>query len=105
MSGPTTNSKSLISAFLPNLQGRGPIGSAIRIFLKLHHQLFTGVSSLGKDGFGLGGSKKKEEELHRKAIKVVDLLQHSAELGHTDALYTLAQISLVRVSCKKLLHI
>lgn len=31
-----------------------------------------------------------------KAIKVVDLLQHSAELGHLDALYTLAQISLVR---------
>ncbi len=32
-----------------------------------------------------------------KAIKVVDLLQHSAELGNTDALFVLAQISLVRL--------
>jgi SEL1 protein len=31
-----------------------------------------------------------------KSIKIIDLLQHSAELGNTDALYTLAKISLVR---------
>jgi hypothetical protein len=31
-----------------------------------------------------------------KAIKVIDLLQHSAELGNTEALYTLARLSLVR---------
>ena len=40
-------------------------------------------------------SKERVEELKGKAIKVIDLLQHSAELGNTDALYALAQISLV----------
>lgn len=33
-----------------------------------------------------------------KAVKVLDLLQHAAELGHSDAIYTLAHISLVRLN-------
>lgn len=45
------------------------------------------------------GPKIQDKELFRKSVKVVDLLQHSAELGNTDALYTLAQISLVCPSC------
>ena len=91
------NSKSIFSSFLPNLQGQGPIGSAFRIILKIHQHTFNRVgNSFSKDGFGLG-SKRKDEELRGKAIKVVDLLQHSAELGNMDALYTLAQVSLVRV--------
>lgn len=77
-----------------NIQGQGPLGSIIRIIIRLHQQ-----SSLLRDklfGLGLGGaSRKKEDELREKAIKVVDLLQHSAELGNLDALWTLAQISLV----------
>ena len=44
------------------------------------------------------GNKKKEDEMTGRAVKVIDLLQHAAELGNTDALYTLAQISLVRPS-------
>lgn len=38
-----------------------------------------------------------------KAIKVVDLLQHSAELGNLDALFTLGYISLVGLdsTCSK----
>jgi hypothetical protein len=87
-------SESFLSAFLPSIQGRGPIGTAIRIAVKLHSRLFNGVSSIGKEGLGLG-AKRKEEEMARKSIKVVDLLQHSAELGSTEALYTLGQISLV----------
>ena len=87
-----TNSKSFFSTFLPNLQGRGPIGSAVRIINRLQNQVVSSVSTLGRE---FGGSKKKEEEMRRKSIKVVDLLQHSAELGNTDALFTLAQISLV----------
>jgi hypothetical protein len=57
-----------------------------------------------------GASKKREEEMRGKAIKVVDLLQHSAELGHLDALYTLAQILLVRcllapsINCTQLIR-
>jgi len=44
----------------------------------------------------LSKEKDRQEEQRVKAIKVVDLLQHSAELGNTDALFVLAQISLVR---------
>lgn len=91
-----TNSKSLLSSFLPNFQGQGPIGSAIRIALKLHQQTFRRLATgFGKEGLGLG-SKRKDDEMRGKAIKVLDLLQHSAELGNTDALFTLAKVSLVR---------
>ena len=89
---------SLWSALLPNIQGQGPIASAMRIALKLRHQ--TWVPSFVTNFFGkeLGGGRKKEEELHGKAVKVLDLLHHAAELGHTDALYALSQLHLVRVS-------
>jgi SEL1 protein len=91
------NSKSILSAFLPNLQGQGPIGSTLRIILKLHHQIVRRLSSvlgLGQETIGMG-SRRKDEEQRLKAIKVLDLLEHSAELGNIDALYTLAKISLV----------
>ncbi|KAF7362200.1 Ubiquitin-protein ligase [Mycena venus] len=85
----TQNSKSLLSSFFPNLQGQGPLGSAMRIAIKLQRQIVNGVlAGLGKE------SRTKREETKGKAIKVIDLLQHSAELGNSDALYTLAQISL-----------
>ncbi|KDR75713.1 hypothetical protein GALMADRAFT_69060 [Galerina marginata CBS 339.88] len=87
------NSKSIFSSFLPNLQGQGPIGSAVRIVLKLHNSLTRITNVFSQEGLGLG-SKRKEEEMKGKAIKVIDLLQHSAELGNTDALFTLAQVSL-----------
>lgn len=89
---------SIFSAFLPTIQGHGPIASATRILMKLRHQSWVPsfvTSYLGKE---FGGGKKKDEELHGKAVKVLDLLQHAAELGHQDALYTLARISLVRPS-------
>ncbi|KAJ6593532.1 HCP-like protein [Mycena capillaripes] len=83
------NSKSLLSSFFPNLQGQGPLGSAMRIAIKLQRQVVNGVlAGIGKE------SRSKQEETKGKAIKVIDLLQHSAELGNSDALYTLAQISL-----------
>lgn len=62
--------------------------------MKLHHSLQRLTSGLGKDSLGLG-YKRKEEDLAGKAIKVMDLLQHSTELGNMDALYTLAKVSLV----------
>ncbi|KAF7315131.1 Ubiquitin-protein ligase [Mycena indigotica] len=84
-----SNSKSLLSAFLPNLQGQGPIASAMRIAIKLQRQFAGGIfSSADRE------SRWKREEGKGKAVKVIDLLQHSAELGNTDALYTLAHISL-----------
>lgn len=93
-----SNSNSIFSSFLPNLQGQGPIGSAVRILGRIQQQIFHGILGGDRDGIPFPGSRRKEEEMHRKAIKVVDLLQHSAELGNMDALYTLAQISLVSYS-------
>ncbi|KAI6116041.1 hypothetical protein F5141DRAFT_1001560 [Pisolithus sp. B1] len=77
---------SFLSSLLPTAQGKGPIGSAIRISQKLYHRIF----SSGK----FATSRKKDEEIQRKAIKVIDLLQLSAELGNMDALFTLAHLSL-----------
>ncbi|KAF8908028.1 hypothetical protein CPB85DRAFT_1310505 [Mucidula mucida] len=83
-----SNSKSILSSVLPNLQG--PIGSAIRIANRIQQQVFNILMGGGK----LSGMRRREEEMYRKSIKVVDLLQHSAELGNMDALYMLGQISM-----------
>lgn len=86
--------------FLPNLQGQGPIGSTLRILMKLHYHTvrrLTSTLGLGQETIGIG-SRWKEEEQRSKAIKVLDLLLHSAELGNTDALFTLAKVSLVKAS-------
>ena len=77
------------------MQGQGPIASTMRILVKLrnHSWLPSFVTEfLGRE---LANGRKKEEEFKGKAVKVIDLLQHAAELGHTDALYTLGQVSLV----------
>ena len=67
----------------------------VRIVLKLHNSLNRVTNVVfSQDGLGLG-SKKKDDEMKGKAIKVIDLLQHSAELGNTDALFTLGLISFV----------
>lgn len=44
----------------------------------------------------MSAGRKADDELRGRAVKVIDLLEHAAELGNTDALYTLGQISLVR---------
>jgi len=91
------NSKSMLSAFLPNLQGQGPVGSTLRMLMKLHYYTIRRLSNSlgsGQDSIGIG-SRRKDDEQRTKAIKVLDLLHHSVELGSTDALYTLAKISLV----------
>ena len=90
----TPNTKSLLSSLLPSIQGQGPIGSALRIAVKLHQYTLRRLTS-SKERAGLNTSKRKDDEWRDKSIKVVDLLEHSAELGNMDALYTLAYISLV----------
>jgi SEL1 protein len=103
----SSSSSGILSSLLPNLQGHGPIGSAVRIAIKLFHTswiarltreiaYWTGFSGGSGGGPGGGGGGKRREETRGKAIKVVDLLQHSAELGNMDALYTLARLSMVR---------
>ncbi|THG93907.1 hypothetical protein EW145_g8259, partial [Phellinidium pouzarii] len=78
---------SIFTTLFPNQQG--PIASIIRIAFKLR-------------GSGGGGAWRKAEEMKGKALKVIDLLEHAAELGHMDALYKLAFISLFHPS--PLLH-
>lgn len=82
----TPQMPSFFSSFLPSAQGKGPIGNAVRITQKLYHRLFSSDRS--------AGTRKKDEEMQRKAIKVIDLLQLSAELGNPEALFTLAHVSL-----------
>ena len=90
--GTYSNSKSYLSTFL---QGQGPVGSMLRIVFKLH-QMTVGrlLNAFSQDTLFLL-SKEKQDELKGKAIKLMDLLQHSAELGNLNALFALAQISLV----------
>lgn len=84
---------SILSTLFPNQQG--PIATTIRIIYKLRQQSWMPLfisASLGAGGWVPG---KKTEELDIKATKTVDLLEHAAELGHMDALYKLAHVSLV----------
>ncbi|KAF9451494.1 hypothetical protein P691DRAFT_807605 [Macrolepiota fuliginosa MF-IS2] len=90
------NSKSILSSFLPNLQGQGPIGSALRILMKLHYHTvrrLTMALGLGQETVGMS-SRRRDEEQRVRAVKVLDLLLHSVDLGNTDALFTLAKVSL-----------
>ncbi|EIN06738.1 HCP-like protein [Punctularia strigosozonata HHB-11173 SS5] len=90
-------SNAYLSSYLEH--SPGPLASAIRIVLRLKKQpgqwLRQVLPSLGVKDDGSSGKSRKEDEARGKAVKVLDLLQHSAELGHTDALYTLGQISLL----------
>jgi len=88
--------KSLLSAFLPNPQDQGPVDSVLKMLMKNYHSMRCLISALrtGQDSSGKG-FRQKDEEQCTKAIKVLDLLHHSVELGSMDALYTLAKISLV----------
>ena len=82
-----------LESLFPNQQG--PIATIIRIVLKLRQQTWVPEPFrllLGKDAWGAG---KKRDELTSKAVKVVDLLDYAIELGHVEAMYKLAQISLV----------
>lgn len=87
-------SNSVITSF----QGQGPFGSVVRIAVKLYQRLWN------KSVLNSGFKKRRIDEIHGKAVKVKDLLQHSAELGNHEALYKLAQISLVRLSFYDLSH-
>jgi len=86
-----------LSSVLPNPHGQGPISSAIRIVMKLRHQswlprvIWTMLGSSGDDREG--GARTGEG--YRNTAAVISLLKHATSLGHTDAMFTLASISLV----------
>jgi SEL1 protein len=97
-----SNQNSILSSYFFDPQGQGPIGSALRIVIKIHHSFRDSLLSIG---FGGGRSKGKkgrdiDDELRGKAVKVLDLLQHAAELGHEKAIRAMADIYLVRALCQ-----
>ncbi|KAF8141254.1 hypothetical protein EV363DRAFT_1425394 [Boletus edulis] len=89
----TSQALSFLSSYLPSAQGQGPIGRAIRIAIKLS-QKYSPLRFFSWTDTSGAAARKKDEEMSGKAIKVIDLLQYSAELGNMDALYTLGRLSL-----------
>ncbi|KAG2055636.1 hypothetical protein BDR06DRAFT_970767 [Suillus hirtellus] len=63
MQRPTTTTPSLLSALLPNPQGQGPQGSAIRIALELRQQSFLFRLFGGPSG---SGARRRAEEMRGK---------------------------------------
>ncbi|KAF8270495.1 hypothetical protein EI94DRAFT_775294 [Lactarius quietus] len=85
---------SVLSSFLPNPQGQGPLGSALRIAIKLRHQSWL-PRFLSSRFSQESGRRRSDEELRGRAIKVMDLLQHAADLGNLDALFVLGKLYLL----------
>ena len=75
------------ASFLPNLRVQ------FRVAIQLRRQSWLPRFLLSR--FSQEGGRRSDDELSGRAIKVMDLLQHAADLGHLDALFTLGKISLV----------
>lgn len=84
----------LLASFLPSIHGHGPVASALRIAQRLRQNSWMPSFISGRHDRS-SSSRKKDEELKGKAIKVLDLLLLSTELGNMDALFALAKLSLL----------
>jgi SEL1 protein len=69
---------SLLHALLP-----GPLASALR----LYQRAWPPPRERKR-------ARRRADELRGRALKALDLLQHAAALGHTDALYLLGEVAL-----------
>jgi SEL1 protein len=96
----TSSTGGWLAHYLP-----GPLGAGYRAVARLHNDLQQSLSAVSaalgfaaptKPGFSKNrkGPYHDAEEERIKSIKVMDLLQHAMELGHDDAIYTLAQTHL-----------
>jgi SEL1 protein len=79
------------------MQTPGPLGSALRIVTKLRGQVNRVVSAppfsyLLSTSSGDSIVSKRDEE---RALMVIDLLQHAADLGNMDAQLLLSRIYMV----------
>ena len=87
----------VLSSLLPSPHGQGPFSSAIRIAMKLRHQSW--LPRIFWTLFGFKGGHREEDpstsEGYRNTALVISLLKHAISLGHTDAMFTLASLSLV----------
>ncbi|KAF9652443.1 HCP-like protein, partial [Thelephora ganbajun] len=98
---PTTPASSgifskVLSSILPSPHGQGPFSSAVRIAMKLRHQSW--LPRIVWTLLGLDSDDHKEDmktsEGYRNTAAVISLLKHAISLGHTDAMFTLASLSL-----------
>ena len=88
----------VLSSIIPSPHGQGPFSSAIRIAMKLRHQswfprilrIILGLNVDGRD------EDPETSEGYRNTATVIALLRRAISLGHTDAMFTLASLSLVR---------
>lgn len=87
----------VLSSILPNPHGQGPFSSAIRIAMKLRHQSW--LPRIVWTSLGLNGDHREDDpstsESYRNTATVISMLKHASGLGHTDAMFTLASLSLV----------
>ncbi|KAG9008956.1 ERAD-associated protein [Tulasnella sp. JGI-2019a] len=81
----------ILKTLFPNDQGL--IAKTIRAGYQIRHQQWFKFPAWLSRRFG-GRTGRRREETRGRALKVIDLLEHAIELGHQDALYTLAEISL-----------
>jgi SEL1 protein len=83
---PSSSISTLLRAFLPSEHDLGPLSSAIRLSRRLSAYFSPPTRVKHKTRFN--------DDLHTRATKVLDLLQHASSLGHLDATYKLAELSL-----------
>jgi SEL1 protein len=84
-----------MGSLFPNHQG--PIATAIRILGTLRQQSWL-PRFLAKKINGEKWSGKQLDSQKARAIRAIELLEFAAEAGNNNALYKLAQVSLVRSS-------
>ena len=89
-----------MSSLFPNHQG--PIATAIRILGTLRQQSWL-PRFVAKRINGERWSSKQSDSQKARAMRALDLLEFAAGAGNKDALYKLAQVSLVRYSSSLLL--
>jgi SEL1 protein len=82
-----------MGSLFPNHQG--PIATAIRILGTLRQQSWL-PRFLARKIDGEKWSSKQSESHKARAMRAIELLEFAAEAGNKDALYKLAQVSLVR---------
>ncbi|KAG8849983.1 ERAD-associated protein [Tulasnella sp. 330] len=81
----------IISSLFPNEHGL--IAKTIRVGYQLRNQQWFKFPAWLSRRFG-GRTGRRREETRGRALKAIDLLEHAIELGHEDALYTMAEVSL-----------
>lgn len=87
---PEIQPNALVSALFPNQRGLVP--STIRAITRIRRQPW--LPNWLARRFG-GRTGRRKEEVKARAGKVLEWLNRAIELGHQDALYTMAEISLV----------